>query len=97
MNLDEITDSQGILKQLLYSKEHGTVIGINSQVLGRITYLTGIEDILIDDEYNVSVILRPYDTSGYIFPVRKISLDKIQAVKPFTSKFENKWVEKKIG
>jgi hypothetical protein len=96
-HLDLVKEPREIFREILRSKEKGTVIGISSPVLGRVTYLTGVEDIVVDETCNVYVVLKPYDTSGYMFPVRNVSLEKIHSVKPFSSKFENVWIEKKSG
>ncbi len=93
--IDLITDPRLIFSELLKSKETGTTIGVTSPVLGGFTYLTGVEDILVDETLTVHVVFQPCDTSGYFFPTRRVKLDKIYSVKPFTSKFENLWAEKK--
>jgi hypothetical protein len=95
MNLELTTTPQEIFRELLKSKEAGTVIGVTSPLLGSFTYLTGVEDLVVDDRLDVYVIFRPSDTSGYFFPNRKVKLDRIFSVKPFKSKFENSWAEKK--
>jgi hypothetical protein len=93
-NLDLITDPVDIFTAILKSKEAGTIIGVNSPTLGGFTYLTAVEDITVDDALNVYVIFQPCDTSGFFFPTRRVRLDKIYSVKPFTSQFKNLWVEK---
>jgi hypothetical protein len=78
--LDFIIDPKEIFKTLLMSRQNGTIIGINSSPLGRLTYLTGVEDITVDEMGHVFVVFRPCDTSGYMFPITKISLVKINSV-----------------
>jgi hypothetical protein len=93
--IDFIEDSKEIFKEILKSKENGTIIGVTSPILGGFIYLTGVEDVVVDDTFTVYIVFQPCDTSGYFFPTRKVRLDKIYSVKPFSSKFENLWAEKK--
>lgn len=93
--VDLIEDPKQIFTELLKSKENGTIIGVTSPVLGGFTYLTGVEDIVVDEMLTVYIVFQPCDTSGYFFPTRRVRLDKVYSVKPFASRFENLWAEKK--
>jgi hypothetical protein len=92
-----VTEPKEIFQALLKSRNTGAVIGIRSSPLGSITYLTGVDDIWVDNTGNISIILKPCDISGYAFPIREIDLDKISSVIPFSTRFQSLWVEKKSG
>jgi hypothetical protein len=92
-----VTEPQEIFLALLNSRNTGVIIGIRSSPLGNITYLTGVEDIRVDNAGNITVVLKPCDTSGYAFPIREIDLDKICSVIPFSTRFQSLLVEKKSG
>lgn len=89
--LNFIHSKEDILKALLQCKEEQTSIGIQSDALGTETVVTGIEDIVIEDTRTL-VVLKYYDTTGYILPSNKIVLEEIQAVFPFATTFENPYL-----
>jgi hypothetical protein len=89
---EEFTDPKDILKFLLESKQHGTVIGISAPVFGRIMVMTCVQDLIL--EHAPVVILSPYDMTGHMLPITKIQLDSIRSVRPFTSKFQNPYASK---
>ena len=92
-NLEEdLIDPIEILKKLIDSKVNGNLIGITSPLLSRIMVVTGVEDIVLDD--SPIVVLKPYDKSGCMLLETKIPLSEIYSVRPFTSKFENPFLQK---
>lgn len=89
-----ICDASEILKRLLESKVKGTIIGVTASTLGTTMVLAGIDDVLLGKI--PMVVLKPYDTYGYILPETKIHLEDISSVRPFASKFQNPF-EKKLN
>jgi len=87
---EEISNPTDIVSHLITSKENGTIIGINSYLLGTTMVRTGIEALIFDNEF--VVVLKPYDIHGYMLPVTRLFLSEIQSVRSFTSKFENPFV-----
>ncbi|MFZ6012358.1 MAG: hypothetical protein ACOYXT_18590 [Bacteroidota bacterium] len=94
LSLDVVTDPYKILKCLLDSKIKGTVIGINSAVLGSGTTLTGISDISISGGGEISVVLKGYDFAGAMLKENVLKVSQIDCVVPFTSLFENPLLRK---
>jgi hypothetical protein len=94
MKEEDFNGPTDILKIILESQTHGTVIGIVSPLLGRTIVLTGIESLILED--SPLVVLKPYDIYGYILPETKIYLEDITSVRPFTSHFKNPF-ESKLG
>lgn len=94
--LEFITLPRTILQALHESKDNGTVIGITSPVLGRGTFLTSVNDIIILDDIASSptIILKPFDANGYFLETNVIKLDDIRSVCVFTSKFENPFMKR---
>lgn len=91
-----ITSSDTILQELLHSKLNGNMIGISSPVLGAGMFITAIEDILLEGKLSV-IVLKRYDITGHFLTTNKLLLNKITAVCPFTSKFENPFLAKVAG
>jgi hypothetical protein len=89
---EEITNPKEILEQILDSKSKGTVIGISSPILGRGMVLTSVEDLILGG--SPLIVLKPYDTSGNMLPETKIYLENINAVRAFSTRFENPFVSK---
>jgi hypothetical protein len=92
LDLDEFSDPKDILRLLLDSKQRGTTIGIRTPVLGRTMVMTGVQDLIFHEA--PLVVLRPYDMSGHMLPQTTISLEDIQSVRPFVSRFENPFITK---
>ena len=91
-----ITTSDAIFQELVNSKLNGNVIGISSPLLGAGMFLTGIEDILLEGKRSI-VVLKRYDVNGHFLSTNNLPLDKIMAVCPFRSKFENPFLAKVKG
>ena len=91
-----ITSSDTILQELLHSKLNGNMIGISSPVLGTGMFITAIEDILLEGKRSI-IILKRYDITGHFLATNKVLLNKITAVCPFQSKFENPFLAKVNG
>jgi hypothetical protein len=87
---EDIFNPTDIVSHLVTSKENGTIIGINSYLLGTTMVRTGVEALIFDDE--LLILLKPYDVHGYMLPVTRLALHDIQSVRSFTSKFENPFV-----
>ena len=77
-----------ILQALLKSKEEGLCIGVKSTSLASDTIITAVEDIHFGEGQTL-IILKQYDSSGYILPSYKVDLSEIQSVYPFTTPFIN--------
>lgn len=90
---DLLTLREDIFQEVLKSKIHGNVIGINSARLGEGMFLTAVEDLLLDHQ-DLVVILKPYDTTGLFFPTNRIKLGEIRSVFPFQSPFVNPFLDK---
>jgi hypothetical protein len=87
---DFITGPQDILKALLEGKDRGTAIGIKSELLGKGMFVTAIEEILIGDgNENTLIILKGYDFTGHVLDASTIHLTDIEGVCEFSSKFGN--------
>lgn len=90
-----ITHPDGMVTEILKSKQDGNIIGIISPALGGPgMYLTAVDDFILADGDNPLVVLKRFDMNGYLFPINKIPLNSIKAVCPFISKFENPYLPK---
>jgi hypothetical protein len=89
--LNFLTSPADVLKALLQSKEEGTSIGIRAHSLGTETIVTAVEDIVFEESQTL-IIFKPYDSTGYILPSRRINLHEIQGVYPFASPFSNPYL-----
>lgn len=87
-NLDFTTEPSKILELLEQSKEGGTCIAIKSEQLGLDVVITAVDDVFSESE-RYRVVLKHYDTSGYILPTNKLFLEDIDAVCPFSTTFKN--------
>lgn len=91
---DFISEPGDIFKALLDSKERATAIGIKSELLGKGMFVTGVDDILIGDGHeNTLVILKGYDFTGHVLPTCNLRLNEIEGVCKFASKFGNPILE----
>lgn len=79
-----------MFKALLDSKAGGTAIGIKSELLGKGMFVTGIEDILLGDGHeNTLIILKGYDFTGHVLAKNMVRLTEIDGICKFNSKFGN--------
>ena len=88
---DFVSDRCQVLALLIKSKHDGLAIGINSRVMGGGTYITSVEDILLDEE--LMILLKPYDANGRMLNITTLKLSDIESVLPFSSKFENPFLK----
>lgn len=86
--LNFLTSPPEILKALLNSKEEGTSIGLRASAIGEETIVTSVEDIIFQENETI-IVLKPYDATGYFLPSRTIKLRDIEGVFPFSTPFEN--------
>jgi hypothetical protein len=86
--LNFLSEPSDILKALLNSKEEGTSIGIKANDFGIDPIITAVENIIFEESQTL-IILKHYDSSGYILPSYKINLLNITAVYPFATPFKN--------
>ena len=87
---DFIRDRKEIFKALLDSRERGNAIGIKAAVLGKGMFVTGVDEIFLGDgEENTRIVLKGYDFTGHVLVTNSLSLDEIEGVCQFTSKFGN--------
>lgn len=87
-NLNFVKEPSSILRLLQQSQSGGTCIGIKSARLGNDIVITAVDKVL-EHEGRHKVILKHYDTSGYILPTNKLYLDEISAVCEFSTPFTN--------
>jgi hypothetical protein len=86
--LNFLSEPSDILKALFNSKEEGTSIGIRADDFGIDPIITAVENIIFEEGQTL-IVLKHYDTSGYILPSYKVNLLNITAVYPFASAFKN--------
>jgi hypothetical protein len=86
--LNFLSSQPEILNALIQSKQNSTSIGIRSNVLGSETLVSCVEDIIFEEGQTI-IILKHFDTTGYILPSHKINLGEIEAVYPFATPFVN--------
>lgn len=87
VNLEFFYDRNLILNILTDSKEQGTAVGINCSALGAGTFITAVEDIMLEDD--MLIVFKPYDANGHMLERNKIKLQEIDSVLPFNSIFQN--------
>ncbi len=87
-NLNFVTEGSEILNLLQRSKDGGTCIAIKALRLGTDIVVTAVEELLKEGDRH-KVILKHYDTSGYILATNKLYLHEIEAVCPFSTLFPN--------
>jgi hypothetical protein len=88
-----LTSKNEIFRELLNSKLHGNIVGVTSVRLGNGMFLTAVEDMLLEGD-SVTVVLKPYDTTGYFLTTNRILIDDISSIFPFKSKFVNPFMNK---
>lgn len=90
VGVELIIDRDRILHELTVSRDHQNAILIASRALGPQYYITAVEDIILGENGGeITVVIKPYDITGYIFPINKLLLSEIKAVSLFKSKLEN--------
>jgi hypothetical protein len=89
--LNFLNSPSDILRALVACKAEGTSIGIQSTALGSETIVTSVEDIIFEEGQTI-VVLKHYDTSGYILPSHKLNIEQIEAVYPFSTPFVNPYI-----
>lgn len=90
LSTELVTDPGEILNILTDSKTNGTAVGINARVLGPEIAVTAVEAIIINQD--VTIILKNFDSTGYMLETNKLKLGDIQSVCPFKSPFENPYM-----
>ncbi len=93
VNNDLVSDPGVIFNILTESKLRGTAVGINAPTLGGGIYITAVEDIILDSrESDITIVIKNFDISGYIFETNKLKLAEIASVIPFKSEFKNPYI-----
>lgn len=87
-DLQFFRDPQEKLRAIMNSLEEGTSIGVKAAALGERVVVTGVQNVLIDEGETV-VVLKPYDSSGYILPATRLRLSEISIVMTFLTRFPN--------
>ena len=87
-SIDFIRTRKGILKELLTSRDHETIIGVYSRVFGEGMFLVAVKDIEYLSKGEV-VIFYPYDLSGKKLSRSRVLHDEIQMVCPFNKVFRD--------
>lgn len=88
-----ITDYNGILRELIRSKESGNVIAISAEPFGHLTYLTAVEDIrdfggdIVEEKV---VILKKVDLEGKPIDNNQLFLSDITKIQPFHTKYNER-------
>jgi hypothetical protein len=85
---DLATGPQEILKVIVNSKENGSTVGIRSSLLGQGFFITAVEDIILE-EGETSILLKPFDVTGFVLPSNKLRLAEIEAACPLISEYKN--------
>lgn len=90
LSTELVSDPGEILSILTESKVYGTAVGVSAPVLGSEICVTGVEDVIIDDD--ITIVLKGYDNTGYMLERTKLKLSEIVSVCPFKSLFENPYM-----
>jgi hypothetical protein len=93
-SLRMVKSRKGIIKELVNSKNTGTVLGIYCPALGEGMFLTGVEDFFTAGTEQI-VELKRYDLNGVLLQRDHISLAEIKTVCPFRSMYTNPVFNKK--
>jgi hypothetical protein len=88
-SINIISEPNSILEALLDSKMNNTVIGIHAKLLGPATFLTAVNEIVLQAGAEPLIILADCDTAGHSLPVNTLRLSEIKNVIPFASPFKN--------
>jgi hypothetical protein len=91
-DLNFVSNRNQILEILMRSKQEGRSVGIFSNRLGPATLITCVDDIAFDD-LRTTVILKPFDHTGYILPCHRLDLEDITSVCPLNSEFRNPFLD----
>lgn len=95
--MDFETDQQRILEIIRESFSNGTVAGFYApSTLGRGIFITSVEGIAACNG-DLEIILKEYDTSGYILPKKRVKLGEIEKVFPFQSQMANPFMKTLTG
>jgi hypothetical protein len=87
-NLNFVKEPSSILRLLQQSQSDGTCIAIKSARLGDDIVITAVDELL-EEQGRHKIILKHYDTSGYILSTNKIYLEEITSVCAFSTPFKN--------
>lgn len=86
--LDFVKSRQGILKELMVSKESGYLIGVYCKLFGEGMFLTAVENISTTKGVEI-IEFTPYDLGGEMLPATRIELNDIKMVCPFNKPYKN--------
>jgi hypothetical protein len=95
MNITEFNfsrDPECILRALLDSKHHGTVLAMTVPSIGAGIFITAVDDVLLNGK-ETYVILKKYDVTGFIFERNTLMINEIVSVCPLNSKWENPYIK----
>jgi hypothetical protein len=85
-HLQLIKSKKGILRELLFSKQNGSVIGVYSSDLGEGMFLTTVDDIFRVENDEI-IVFRAIDIHGSRLHRTHFSLNEIDTVCPFNAKY----------
>jgi hypothetical protein len=88
LELQWVTSTPEILKELLHSRDHGNVIGITALSLGPSMVMTAVEDV-IDIKNDKIVLLKEIDLLGIKIPECDLLLSEIVKVHPLRTKYND--------
>ena len=91
LSTELVSEPGEILSILVESKAQGTAVGINAPALGNEICVTGVEDVIMNDD--ITIVLKRYDNTGYMLETNKLKLSDIRSVFPFKSPFENPYMK----
>ncbi len=95
--MDFETEPKKIFRVLEQSLLDSTLIGIYApNALGPGMFITTIEEIFIGTG-DVTVLLRGYDSTGYILARNQLNLGDIRRICLFTSRMENPYLRELTG
>lgn len=93
VGLEFVIDPDKILNILTDSKDNRTAVALAATPLGSDYYITCVEEVMLGENGGeVTVVIKPFDITGYIFSTTRLQLSDIKAVSPFKSKFENPYM-----
>jgi hypothetical protein len=78
-----------VLDAIIQSNQNRTAIGIRAPGIFNGVLVTGIENIILDDDSDPIIVLKKYDSNGKFLDRDRLRLSEIESVCPFKSSFEN--------
>jgi hypothetical protein len=90
---DFVFSAGEVLNIIVESHKRNTEIGIRAPAVFDGVLVTGIENIILNDESDPIILLRKYDSNGKFLERDKIKLSEIECVYAFKSSFKNPFLK----